>query len=65
MVNTLMGTSSNNPLPNHTNKKDLAEEFAGFFMDKIQKIRENLAENPIYKPTRKIIPNLAEFRPFD
>ena len=65
MENTLMGTSSNNPLPNHTSNKDLAEEFAGFFMDKIQKIRENLAENPIYKPTRKIIPSLAEFRPFN
>ena len=42
MVNTLMGTFSNNPLPSHTNDKDLAEEFADFFMDKIQKIRDNL-----------------------
>ena len=65
MVNTLMGTSSNYPLPDHANNKDLAEEFAGFFMDKIQKIRDNLTENPIYKPTRKSIPSLAEFRPFD
>ena len=65
MVNTLMGPSSINPLPNYTNNKDLEEEFAGFFMDKIQKIRENLAENSIYKPTRKIIPSLAEFRLFD
>ena len=55
MVNTLMGTSSNNHLPNHANNKDLAEEFAAFFMDKIQKIRGNLTENPIYKPTRKSI----------
>ena len=38
MVNTLMGTSSDNPLPNHTSDKDLAEDFANFFMDKIQKI---------------------------
>ena len=30
MVNTLMGTSSNNPLPNHANIKDLAEEFVAF-----------------------------------
>ena len=54
MVNTLMATSSNNPLPNHTNNKDLAEEFADFFMDKIQKIRDNLTENLIYEPTGKI-----------
>ena len=45
MVNTLMGTSSNNPLPSHTNDKDLAEEYADFFMDKIQKIRDNLTDN--------------------
>ena len=30
MVNKLMGTSSSNPLPNHTNDKDLAEVFADF-----------------------------------
>ena len=33
MVNTLMGTSSDNPFLNHTSNKDLAEEFADFFMD--------------------------------
>ena len=65
MVNTLMGTSSNNPLPNYTNDKDLAEEFADFFMDKIQKIRDNLTENLTYEPTRKGISGLAEFRPFN
>ena len=46
MVNTLMGTSSSNPHPNHTNDKDLPEEFADIFMDKIQKIRNNFTENP-------------------
>ena len=65
MVNTLMGTYSDNPLPNHTSDKDLAEEFADFFMDKIQKIRDNLTENPIYEPTKKITSRLTEFRPFD
>ena len=35
MVNTLMGTSSSNPLPSHTYNSDLAEEFADFFMGKI------------------------------
>ena len=34
-------------------------------MDKIQKIRDNLTEKSINKPTRKSIPSLAEFRPFD
>ena len=65
MVNTLMGTSSNNPLPNHANNKDVVGGVCWLFMDKIQKIRDNLTENPIYKPTRKSIPSLAEFRPFN
>ena len=64
MVNTLMGTSSSNPLPSHTNDKDLAEKFADLFMDKIQKIRDNLSENLKSEPTRSI-PRLAEFRSFD
>ena len=65
MVNTLTGTSSENPLPNHTSDKDLAEEFADFFMDKIQKIRDNLTGYPTYEPTKKITTRLAEFRPFE
>ena len=64
VVNTLMGTSSNNPHPNHTNDKDLAEEFADFFMDKIQNIRDKLTHNPTNEPKRKSISKLAEFRPF-
>ena len=65
MVNTLMGTSSDNPLPNHASNKDLAEEFADFFMDKIQKIRDNLTENPTYEPTKGSTSRLTEFRPFN
>ena len=65
MVNTLMGTSSENPFPSQTSDKDLAEEFADFFMDKIQKIRDNLTGYPTYEPTKKITTRLAEFRPFE
>ena len=45
LVNTLMGTASSNPFPNHTNDKVLAEDFTDFFLNKIQKIRDNLTEN--------------------
>ena len=65
MVNTLMGTSSSNPLPSHANNSNLAEDFADFFMGKIENIRENLAENQTYRPTGKMTPSLAEFRSFD
>ena len=34
LVNTLMGTTLNNPLPNHTSDKDLADEFADFVWTK-------------------------------
>ena len=65
LLNTLMGTTLNNPLPNHTNDKDLSDEFADFFMNKIQRIRDYLTKNPVYQPTEKNISRLAEFRPFD
>ena len=65
MVNTLMGTTLDNPLPNHISDKDLAEEFADFFMNKIQKIRDNLDGNSTYEPTKKITSRLTKFRPFD
>ena len=48
LVNTLMGTTSKNTLPNHTNDKDLADEFADFFMNKIQRIRDNLTGKSWY-----------------
>ena len=53
LVNTLMGTTSSNPLPNHTNDKLLANEFTDFFMNNIQKIRDNLTESPVYQPPGK------------
>ena len=33
----ILGTSSNNPLPSHTNNKDLAEEFADFLWTKYRR----------------------------
>ena len=64
LVNTIMSTTLNNPLQNHRNDKLLADEFADFLMNKIQKIRSNLTENPAYQPMGKCIPSLTEFRPF-
>ena len=63
-MNTLIGTKSNNPLRNHTNDKNLADEFANFY-EQNQRIRDNLTENPVYQTTGKNISRLAEFRPFN
>ena len=64
LVNTIMGTTSSDSLPNHTNDNLLADEFADFFMNKIQKIRDDPTENPVYQAMEKSIPSLIEFRPF-
>ena len=64
LVNTLMGITLSNLLPNHTNDKLLANEFADFFTNKIQKSRDNLTENPVYQLMGKSIPILTKFRPF-
>ena len=48
-----MDTKMSNPLPNHTNDKLPGDELADFFMNKVQKIRDNLTENPVYQPTGK------------
>ena len=58
MVNTLMGTTLENPLPNHTSNKDLAEEFADFFMDKIQKLEITSMEIQHMNPQRKLCSDL-------
>ena len=47
LVNTIMGTTSSNPLPNHISDMLLANEFTDFFMYKIQRIRDNLTENSV------------------
>ena len=42
LINNITETSKENPLPDHTNKETLANEFAEFFLEKIQKIQSEL-----------------------
>ena len=49
LVSNLMGTNPENPLPKSDNMEKLADEFADFFLEKIQKIRSELDEHPIYQ----------------
>ena len=51
LVKHLTGTTSNNPLPKHDDEEILANEFADFFIGKIEKIRQELDNKPEYKPT--------------
>ena len=48
VLSNLMGTNPENPLPKSDNMEKLADKFADFFLEKIQKIRSELDEHPIY-----------------
>ena len=48
IVNTVLGRSKNNPLPEGDNQS-LAEQFADYFLQKITDIRQELDQSPIYQ----------------
>ena len=57
----LMGVVMDNPLPDHTDKGDLANKFASYFITKIQNIRDQLDNLPIYHHTSIDPPEFPEF----
>ena len=57
----LMGTVKENPLPDHTDKEELANQFASFFINKIQKIRDQLDNLPTYCHISSDPPEFLEF----
>ena len=52
LINNITGITKESPLPDHTNEKALANEFAEFFLDKIQKIWRELDDNLKYQLSR-------------
>ena len=52
---------ADNPLPKHDNEENLANQFADYFIGKIEKIRQELNVNSKYTPSNDSIPILAEF----
>ena len=52
LVNHLTGHKPENPLPARNIRKELADEFADFFSNKIVKIRQELDEHPLYQPSK-------------
>ena len=57
----LMGMVKENPLPDHTDKEELANQFASFFITKIQKIRDQLDNLPTYCHISADPPDFLEF----
>ena len=62
LVYGLMGDVKSNPLQDHTDDAKLAEEFADFFIAKIQAIRDNLEHHDKFKATIRNTNNFMEFR---
>ena len=61
LVHHLMRMKSDNPLPKHDNENDLANEFADYFIGKIENIRQELDTNSKYTPSKDKIPILSQF----
>ena len=52
---------ADNTLPKHDNEENLANEFADYFIGKMEKIRQELNNNLKCTPSNDNIPILAEF----
>ena len=64
LVRYLTGTKVQNTMPSSTGDRKLANDFADYFIEKIQKIWDNLDTNPKFKPTRNTtITPLKIFKP--
>ena len=62
LVNALTGVSNNvNPLPECYSHEQLAEDFADYFMTKINNIRDSLDIFPKYYPPMRHTPKLTQF----
>ncbi|XP_077994476.1 uncharacterized protein LOC144448196 [Glandiceps talaboti] len=61
IVNNLVGKKDVNPMPEGKTNKELANEFADFFLQKILKIRESLANKSKYCPTYRKVPTFTLF----
>ena len=63
LVNKLTGSIAQNPLPPNKTDEELAEDFAGYFLSKIQKIRETFTNTPPYKTLPHNVPRFTSFQP--
>ena len=64
LVNHLTGHKPENPLPTSNTDKELADEFADFFISKILKIRNELDKHPL-SATYGYVPEFNQFSKLD
>ena len=59
LVRYLTGTKVQNPMPDNTGDEKLANDFADYFIEKIQKIWDDLGDDyPKFKPKETLLLNL-------
>ena len=63
LIRYLTGISTSNPLPPSSSVEELVNEFADYFMDKIQSIRDSLDTNSKYSASPGNAPNFSAFEP--
>ena len=63
LVNKLTGNTTQNPLLHNKTDEELADDFAKFFLSKIEKVRETFINIPAYKAAQHYTPKFASFHP--
>ena len=58
LINNITGRTSENPIPENVSDETLVNDFANFFMDKIQKIHNALQQSDKYIPSRNTNVNI-------
>ena len=63
LIKYLTGTSTSNPLPPSLSDEELANEFAGYFMNTTQSIRDSLDSSSKYSASPGNAANFSAFEP--
>ena len=61
ILNTITGGSKENPFPENISDQNLSEDFADFFLSKIEKIREKFTDKPALNLPDREAPRLTKF----
>ena len=59
----LSGVRTDNPLPPHNSNESLANHFADYFLTKIDKIRDNFSQAPVFIPEAQIFQSFENSLP--
>ena len=63
IINNITGTKEDNPMPLGDSDTEIAQGFAEYFVEKIDKIRDKFECVPPYSPQVEDIPRLRNFAP--